>query len=198
MKKIILISGKARSGKDYCAELLKNKLEKEGYKVVIDRFAKYIKSYLKDYYGWNGVKDEEYRHKLQWLGTERIKQDLNFKSFHAKRLAEDFQIFENEFDYFIVPDTRFPDEIYTMLSAFGKDKVITIRVNRIDKDVTKDLGELSKHSSEVALDDFKFDYMITNNGDESFERAVDDLIIGVTHTRDFSHELVTPYRNIIQ
>ena len=176
MKKIILISGKARSGKDYCAELLKNKLEKEGYKVIIDRFAKYIKSYLKDYYGWNGVKDEEYRHKLQWLGTERIKQNLNFKSFHAKRLAEDFQIFEDEFDYFIVPDTRFPDEIYTMLSAFGKDKVITIRVNRIDKDVTKDLGELSKHSSEVALDDFKFDYMIANNGDESFERAVDDLI----------------------
>ena len=198
MKKIILISGKAHSGKDYCAKLLKNKLEKEGCKVVIDRFAKYIKSYLKDYYGWNGVKDEEYRHKLQWLGTERIKQDLNFKSFHAKRLAEDFQIFEDEFDYFIVPDTRFPDEIYTMLSAFGKDKVITIRVNRIDKDVTKDLGELSKHSSEVALDDFKFDYMITNSGDESFEEVVDDLIIGVTHTRDFSHELVTPYRNIIQ
>lgn len=176
MDKIILISGKARSGKDYCAKLLKDKLETEGFKVIIDRFAKYIKSYLKDYYGWNGVKDEEYRHKLQWLGTERIKQDLNFKSFHAKRLSEDFQIFEDEFDYFIVPDTRFPDEIYTMLSAFGKDKVITIRINRIDKDVTKDLGELSKHSSEVALDDFKFDYMITNNGDESFERAVDDLI----------------------
>ena len=63
-----------------------------------------------------------------------------------------------------------------MLSAFGKDKVITVRVNRIDKDVTKDLGELSKHSSEVALDGFKFDYMITNSGNESFERAVDDFI----------------------
>lgn len=175
MKKIILISGKARSGKDYCAKLLKNKLEKESYKVVIDRFAKYIKSYLKDYYGWNGVKDEEYRHKLQWLGTERIKQDLNFKSFHAKRLTEDFQIFENEFDYFIVSDTRFPDEIYTMLSAFGKDKVITVRVNRIDKDVTKDLGELSKHSSEVALDDFKFDYTFINDGAEGFKKNVDNF-----------------------
>lgn len=172
MKKIILISGKARSGKDYCAKLLKDKLKTEGFKVVIDRYAKYIKSYLKDYYNWNGIKDEEYRHKLQWLGTERIKQDLNFKSFHAKRLAEDFQIFENEFDYFIVPDTRFPDEIYTMLSAFGNNKVITIRINRVDKDVTKDLGELSNHSSEIALDDFKFDYTFINDGTEGFKKNI--------------------------
>ena len=48
--------------------------------------------------------------------------------------------------------------------------MITVRINRIDKDVTKDLGELSKHSSEVALDDFKFDYTFINDGAEGFKK----------------------------
>ena len=50
--------------------------------------------------------------------------------------------------------------------------MITVRVNRIDKDVTKDLGKLSKHSSEVALDDFKFDYTFINDGAEGFKKNV--------------------------
>ena len=90
MKKIILISGKAESGKDTLATYLKEKLEANGEKVVIDRFAKYIKGYLKDYYSWDGVtKDQFIRTKLQQLGTDIIKEKLNYKSFHAKRLAED-------------------------------------------------------------------------------------------------------------
>lgn len=48
MKKIILISGKARSGKDCGGSYIADKLRDKGYRVVEDRFAKYIKGYLKD------------------------------------------------------------------------------------------------------------------------------------------------------
>ena len=176
MDKIILISGKAQHGKDTFAELLKNKLQQQGYLIIVDRYAKYIKGYLKDYYGWDGMsKDENVREKLQWIGTERIKEDLNYKCFHAKRLSEDFQIVQDDFDYFLVPDTRFTDEIYIMKAMFPKE-VITVRVER--NNITGGLtDEQLKHKSETALDSFKFDWIIKNNGSlEDLEREVNIFI----------------------
>ena len=176
MKKIILISGKAHSGKDYCADYIAEQLKSKGYAVVRDMFAKYIKGYLKDYYEWDGVtKDDFYRNKLQQLGTERIKEDLNFKSFHAKRLMEDFQIVENDFDFFIVSDTRFKDEVYIPKAMFP-NKVLDMRVNRTDIDVKKDLGELSQHKSEIDLDGFQFSEYINNDGTDSVLLQLDLLI----------------------
>ena len=165
MKNIILISGKARGGKDTSANYIKQQLEKKGYKVVIDRFAKYIKGYLKDYYGWDGVtKNHDIREKLQQLGTEKIKEELNYKSFHAIRLSEDFQIVQDDFDYFLVPDTRFTDEIYTMKAMFGDDIVKTLRIER-NSDFTGGLTkEHLQHKSETALDNFDFDSYIHNFG----------------------------------
>lgn len=159
MKKIILISGKAESGKDTLATYLKEKLEANGETVVIDRFAKYIKGYLKDYYSWDGVtKDQFIRTRLQQLGTDIIKEKLNYKSFHAKRLAEDFQIVSDDFDYFLVPDTRFRDEVH-ILKAMFPDECITVRINRYDYK-SKLTDEQLKHKSECDLDKFNFDYTI--------------------------------------
>ena len=159
MKKIILISGKAESGKSTCATYLKEQLENQGYKVVTDLFAKYIKRYLIDYYGWDGVtKDEFYRTKLQELGTDTIKEKLNYKSFHAKRIAEDFQIIADDFDFFIIDDCRFRDEIYTMKAMFPDD-CIAIRVNRYDFKSALTEEQL-KHISECDLDRFKFDHTL--------------------------------------
>lgn len=163
--KVILISAKARHGKDSLAEYLKDKLEQQGKRVAVDHFAKYIKGFLRDYYGWDGVtKDEFIRTKLQVLGTEKIKEDLNFKCFHAKRLAEDFQIVGEDFDYVLVPDTRFRDEVYYMKAMFPND-CISIRVTRLgfESELTQ---EQKSHKSECDLDEFNgFDYNIyTQNG----------------------------------
>jgi len=163
MREIILISGKAQHGKNAFADLLENELENNGYKIVVDAFAKYIKGYLKDYYEWDGLNKNEFvRSKLQWLGTERIKEDLNYKCFHAKRLSEDFNIIQDDFDYFIVPDTRFEDEIFIMKSMFP-NKVISVRIER-DGFTGGLTEEQLRHKSETGLDNFKFDVVIKNNG----------------------------------
>ena len=167
MKKIILISGKAEHGKDTLAEYLKERLEEKGQTVVIDRFAKYIKGYLKDYYNWDGKEKNEFvRSKLQVLGTEMIKEKLNFKSFHAKRLCEDFQIVQDDFDYFIVPDTRFRDEVH-MFKALFPDDVVTTRVIRLGHE-SKLTEEQLNHKSETDLDKHKFDSVI-------FHQSLDSL-----------------------
>lgn len=178
MKKIILISGKAEHGKDELAKYLKDKLENNGNTVIIDRFAKYIKSYLKDYYNWNGIEKNEFiRSKLQYLGTERIKEELNYKAFHAKRLAEDFQIVADDFDFFIVPDCRFRDEVYMFKSMFP-DECVVVRVNRYDFK-SKLTEEQLKHKSECDLDNFKFDYVIhTRKSDISQLHDEADRVLG--------------------
>ena len=166
--KIILLSAKARHGKDTFAKMLKEELEKQGKTVVIDRFAKYIKGYCKQL-GWDGItKDEYWRDKLQQLGTEVIKQQLNYKCFHGLRLAEDIQIIGKVFnvDYFIISDTRFRDEIYAIKSMFP-DSVITIRIERPNFD--NNMGELNNHISECDLDNFDFDYFVVNYSLESLK-----------------------------
>jgi len=159
MKKIILLSGKAEAGKNTLADYLKERLEAKGNKVIIDAFAKYIKGYLKDYYGWDGTsKDKQWREKIQLLGTDKIKEQLNYKSFHARRLAEDFQIVADDFDYMIVSDTRFQDEVHTMKAMFPNE-CISVRINRYDHQ-NRLTEEQRKHRSECDLDNFKFDYVI--------------------------------------
>lgn len=181
MKKIILISGKAEHGKSTLAKYLKEQLENEGEKVATDLFAKYIKGYLRDFYGWDGVtKDEFYRTKLQQLGTDIIKEKLNYKAFHAKRLAEDIQIIGDDFDFIIIDDCRFKDEVYTMKAMFPEECII-VRVNRygFKSKLTKDQ---LKHKSECDLDDFKFDYILDVNSDNmsklyrEYDRLLEDIL----------------------
>lgn len=173
--KIILVSAKARNGKDTFAEYLKLQLEKKGKVVLIDHFAKYIKGYCRQM-GWQGDKDDYWRTKLQLLGTEIIKEQLNYKCFHAKRMCEDIQILTNTFDidYIIIPDTRFKDEIFTIASYFPNDYE-SVRVNRIDfeSDLT---DEQKKHKSECDLDDYDFKNVFNVTTIESLYRLIDKYI----------------------
>lgn len=173
MKKIILVSGKARSGKNTVTDYMKKKLVNQENKVIEDMYAKYIKGYLKDYYEWDGItKNHEVRQKLQQLGTEIIKENLNYKCFHAKRLAEDFQIVQYDFDYFLVSDARFEDEIYIMKAMFP-NKVISLRIER-DEEFTGGLTkEHLQHKSETGLDNFDFNKVICNTGtlDDLFDKV---------------------------
>ena len=58
---VIMISGKAESGKDFTASILKEELEKKGRKILIVHYADYLKFIAKEYFGWDGVKDEKGR-----------------------------------------------------------------------------------------------------------------------------------------
>lgn len=158
MKKIILISGKAGHGKDSLAKMLSNQLEELGYKVSIDHFARYLKDMCKIYAGWNGEKDEYGRKLLQEIGTDIIRYKLELYDFHVNRICEDIKICQKYFDYVIIPDCRFPNEIELPKILF-ENQVISIRVNRTNYETNLTV-EQQNHLSETALDDHKFDYTI--------------------------------------
>lgn len=155
MKNVILISGKAENGKSETGKLIKKYLENRNQKVLMIPNARYLKLYMELLGFDNSNKDEKYRQTIQELGTEKIREALNKPLFHTKRICEDMEILEHEFDYFIVDDCRFINEIEYPKAVFP-NKIKTIRVNRLGYKSSLTERQL-KHRSEVELDGYNFD-----------------------------------------
>ena len=176
MKKVILFSGKAEHGKTTAANMLKKMLEDKGNKVVVTRYAYYLKDLAARYCGWNGEKDNYGRQLLQQLGTDIIRVKLNKPNFHVGRICEDIEICQDYVDYVIIDDTRFANEVFYPKAIFG-DKVIAVRVERDDPNFRSALSdEQLHHISETALDNFKgFDYKISASNLDELEDAIAEL-----------------------
>lgn len=179
--KILCISGKARHGKDFTAENLAEDLRILGKKVLITHNADLLKFMCKNLFGWNGEKDEKGRHILQYVGTDVVRKKT--PDFWVDFLISVFNLFPDEWDYVIIPDCRFPNEI-EKLKESGFD-VTHIRVERITlttnslvtpiSSVPFDNGlseEAKSHISETALDNYPADIRITNNGLPNYKSII--------------------------
>jgi hypothetical protein len=169
---IINISGKAMHGKDTTALILKDKLESQNKKVIIAHYADLLKYEAKQFFNWNGIKDEDGRQILQRIGTDvvRAKNPDYWVSF----VKEFMEMFEDEWDYVIIPDCRFPNEC----EAWEIDGWPNITVRIIRNNFVSDLTpEQLNHPSETALDNYEFDYYIDNSGDvNQLNNEVDKFI----------------------
>ena len=95
--KIIVISGKARSGKDKTTVFLKEEFEKKGKKVIVLSYSKYIKDYAVNVSGWNGSEEEKPRSLLQFLGTDIIRKRIG-EHFFIKSMIQDIILYRYFFD----------------------------------------------------------------------------------------------------
>ena len=157
--RIIAISGKAQHGKDTTALFLKQALEADRYKVLITHYADLLKYMCKQFFGWDGNKDEHGRHILQYVGTDVIRQKE--PDFWVGFVVSVLNMFPDEWDYVLIPDCRFPNEIEHLRES-GFD-VVHLRVRR-DNFASPLSEEQQKHPSEVALDDVMPDFYIENKG----------------------------------
>lgn len=157
--KIILVSGKAQHGKDTVASILRDELRNQNNKVLVTHYADLLKYICTNYFDWDGKKDEKGRQMLQYVGTDviRKKNPTLWVDFVAMILS----YFNDNWDYVIIPDCRFPNEISTLVNK-GFD-TIHLRVTRPDF-ISSLTDEQLKHPSETALDDVKPDYFIENAG----------------------------------
>lgn len=170
--KIINISGKAQHGKDTCALILKEKLESKNKKVIITHYADLLKYEAKQFFNWDGNKDEKGRQILQYMGTDVIRK-IN-PGYWVNFIKEFMSMFENEWDYVIIPDCRFPNEI----EVWGIDNWpnVSVRIIR-DNFISNLTSEQLNHPSETALDDYEFDYYIFNSDDINYlNKEVDYLV----------------------
>jgi len=176
MKKLFLITGKAKHGKDSVAGILKDKLESHGERVLILHFADYLKFICKEYFGWDGQKDDKGRTLLQLIGTDKVRsKDPNF---WVNIICDLISVLKDDFDYFIVSDCRFPGEL-SVPKEYGFD-TISVRVTRYEDNVLFDNGltfAQKIHSSECSLDTHSFDYELQNDGNLHWlQYRVDDFI----------------------
>lgn len=156
--KVILISGKAQNGKDTTASILNQTLVDNGDRVLITHYADLLKYICTNYFGWDGKKDDKGRQMLQYVGTDVIRKQN--PTLWVDFVAMMLKYFKENWDYVIIPDCRFPNEITRMIEA-GFD-TIHLRVHRpnFESPLTQ---EQQNHPSETALDDFGADVYIEND-----------------------------------
>lgn len=154
--KIITIAGKAQHGKDTTAELLKNRLEIRGKKVLLTHYADLLKYICEKFFDWDGKKDEAGRSLLQYVGTEVIRTAK--PDYWVDFIKSVLILFPDKWDYVIIPDTRFPNEINGLKDDFDVFAVRVVRPN-FDNGLT---DAQKNHVSETALDNYEFDYTIEN------------------------------------
>lgn len=157
--KVILISGKAQNGKDTVAGTLQKQLLADNNRVLVTHYADLLKYICRNYFGWDGNKDEQGRQMLQYVGTDVIRKQN--PTLWVDFVATILKYFHENWDYVIIPDCRFPNEVTTMIEN-GFDTVhLRVVRNNFESPLTL---EQQKHPSETALDNVVPDYYINNSG----------------------------------
>ena len=170
---IILINGKKRSGKDFVAKKLREKLESGGKVVRVLSFADPIKEIMCKTFNislaeLDDLKNNDinilingneisFRQILQNFGTEAM-QSVFSKHIWVNKLTQ--RAYEKDCDYLIVPDFRFVHEDISPI----KVKVINNSVKSEDQ-----------HKSENDLNNYKFIHIIDNTGYKDITNQIEDL-----------------------
>ncbi len=169
---IFLISGKAGSGKDLVATIIKENLPN----TIITSLSRYIKLYVQDITSWDGSDATKPRTELQQLGDYLRATDINYLT---KRIGDDIKVYENFcFENVVISDVRLLNEINYFQSEFP-GSTTTIRVNspKSKRHLTE---EQQHHHTETELDNYqKFDYIINNNFDETIAIEVKKILEGM-------------------
>lgn len=196
MSKLILVSGKKRSGKDYTTSLIAESLRSRGHSVEVKSFAEPMKQIMSVIFGVslgtietaknephnfpivmtqsntesNAVRfSTDMRQILQRFGSEAMKPIFG-DDVWARLIYQYVQ--SSKADFIIVPDFRFLIEY--MPSA------ITVRIKC-------NLAEsVDQHASEIELDDFVFDYVLNNDNHKLTQKVIDIFVNSLLDTNNES------------
>lgn len=157
--KVICISGHAQHGKDTSAQIMRKCLWGYGKKVLIIHYADLLKFMCEKFFGWNGEKDEAGRTMLQYIGTDIVRKCD--PDFWVKFVCDTLSMFVGTWDYVLIPDCRFPNEV-NLLRTYAFD---VVHVNVIREGYDNGLSDEQKaHLSEHAMDGMLADHIIMNSG----------------------------------
>ena len=167
--KIVIISGKARSGKNEISKIIEKYYSNK--KSITISFGHYIKDYAKRVSDWDGNEETKPRELLQQLGIELIKNKINNKLF-INRILEDIEIFSYFYDIIVVNDARLVDEIEVLKKNYPNSTSIRVIRNNYDNKLT---SEQKNHLTEVDLDEYNnFDYVVENN--DNLEEEINKIL----------------------
>ena len=158
MKKIYIVNGKPRAGKDTFAELLGKHCRVFKYSSV-DK-VKQIAAKC----GWDGGKDDKDRKFLADL--KRITTEFNDMSYDdvAEKVA--YFLKTDFFDVMLI-DIREPEEIERAIEGYGAEAIYINNVN---------VPMVTSNESDANVNNFVYDYIIANDGTlDEFAETVKDF-----------------------
>ena len=156
--RIFLIAGKAGSGKNVVAKLIKEYYIYKVEECAITSYSKYIKNFALELTDWDGTDANKPRDFMQHLGDEMRKVD---EDFLVSNMIKDITIYEKYVENLVISDVRMPNEIDKIKASF--DNVYSIYVvNQFGS--SKLTIEQQSHITENALENYTdFDYTIAND-----------------------------------
>lgn len=174
--KIICIAGSAGHGKDTAANFMKARLEELGQTAAITHFADLLKYICRQFFDWDGNKDEHGRSLLQYVGTDVVrKKNPNFWVGHIASLLE---VLDGEWDFVLIPDCRFPNEVNHL-----RDNAFNVSYVRVERPLFESglNAEQMAHPSETAMKNFEPDHIIYNNStlsafEQNCNAAVNEIL----------------------
>lgn len=188
--KIIGISGKMGSGKNFFSEKVLYPYFKSSFNILIIGFGDLMKNelYARDktliYDDLYDHKTFETRQKLQQYGTENGR-DKYHEDIWVRGLDIQIETFSRRSGpnaLIIICDIRFPNEFEYVKSRGGKN-IRIISPNRTNDRYFKEaIGDENKleiiknHRSEISLDNYSFDFIIKNDYDDIIDFDCDSLI----------------------
>lgn len=155
MKKIFIVNGKPRAGKDTFAELLGKHCRVFKYSSVTK--VKQIAAKC----GWNGGKTDEDRRFLSHL--KKITTEYNDMSYNDVAEKVSYFLKTDFFDVMLI-DIREPEEIDRAIEGFGAEAVFI---------ENKNVPAVTTNLSDKNVELFEYDHIVLNNGTlEDFEKTV--------------------------
>lgn len=182
---LVALSGKASSGKDVVASMLKGKgFKHRAFATQVKRIAKQMFDLTEEEVNDAILKEEV---NLRWGKTPRaILQQIGVKlreihpDIWVQYVFNDFELYDMDKERFVISDMRFPNELAAIRAAGG----FCVRIHR--PGAKSKTG--SKDISETALDTEKsWDWALDNSKDiEHLQRQVNEML------RDFTVRLNIP------
>lgn len=169
--KIILLSGKAKSGKDEVSNIIKDYYHDK--KCIQLSYSYYLKDYVKRITDWDGSEEDKPRDFLQQMGISLLKEKID-NHLLINRLLEDIEVFSYFYDVIIITDARLKEEVDIPKARLAH--LTTIRINRINYISDLTLNQ-QNHITETDLDNYGgFDYVVENNTYEALKRDIIDIL----------------------
>ena len=165
--RIFLVAGKAGSGKNEVAKLIKEFYVYKHEECAITSYSKFIKQFAKELTDWDGTDNNKPRDFMQQLGDKiRAKDPYYFTT----NMIKDISIYSEYVNNLIIADVRMPEEIEEIKENYDEVYAIYV-VNQFGNSSLT--VEQQSHITETALEDYnEFDYTLANDTLESLKEKV--------------------------
>lgn len=172
--KIFLVAGKAGSGKNEVAKIIKEYYIYKIKECAITHYSKYIKNFALELTDWDGMDANKPRDFMQKIGDTIRNIDPNY---FTSNMIKDIQIYEKYVDALVISDVRMPNEIDEIRDNYDDVYAIYV-VNQFGE--SKLTLEQQAHVTETALESYDdFDYTIANDTLESLKDKIFKYLEGL-------------------